>query len=142
MKDLNEAIQELENIVESKISEYPIPHKKGNSIRIGHVVVRKSKSKGYIVFNSNTNKPVATTFSIIGALAVAKATIKKSPIGTLIQYDSIIEKNYNDSQFYYHIIQGRSNELRKKAVESRLEISKNKIDRAKEVLDNFVMNNL
>lgn len=142
MKRLDEAIEELEDIVESKITEYPIPYKKGNSVRIGHVIIRKSKSHGYIVFDSKTNKSVTNTFSIVGALAVAKAVINKAPIRSIIQYDNIIEKNYNDSCFYYHIMQGNSNEVRKTAIASRLQISKNKIDRAKEVLDNFIMNDI
>jgi hypothetical protein len=142
MKDLDIAIQELEDIIDSKMNNFSLPYKKGNSVRLGHIVIRKSKNLGYIVFDTKLNKPITTTFSITGALAVAKASIKKSPIYTIMKYDNIIEKNYNDSQFYSHIIHGNASESRKKAVASRLEISKTKIDAAKNALDEFIMKDM
>lgn len=142
MKRLEDAIQELEDIVDNKLTDYPIPYKKGNSVRLGHVVVRRSKTHGFIVFDTKSNKSITTTFSIVGALAIAKASINNTSIRMFKQYDDIIEKNYNDSQFYYHIIRGTASETRKNAVASRLEISKSKIDRAKEVLDEFIMKDM
>lgn len=142
MKDLNLAIQELEDIVESNLDNVTLPYKKGNSVRLGYIVIRKSKNLGYIVFDSKSNKPITNTFSIVAALAVAKAAMKKTPIYSIMKYDSIIEKNYNDSQFYSHIINGNASKTRKNAIASRLEISNTRIDAAKSALDKFIMKDM
>jgi hypothetical protein len=142
MKDLNLAVQELEDIVQSNLDNLALPYKKGNSIRVGYIIIRKSKNFGYIVFDSKNNKCITNTFSIAAALAVAKAATKKTPIYNILKYDSIIEKNYNDSQFYSHIINGGASETRKNAIASRLEIATTRMDAAKTALDKFIMKDL
>lgn len=142
MKDLNLAVQELEDIIESNLENLTLPYKKGNSVRLGHIVIRKSKKLGYIVFDSKSNKSITNTFSISAALAVAKAATQKTPIYGIMKYDSIIEKNYNDSQFYSHIINGNASEPRKNAIASLLEISNTRVDAAKTALDKFIMKDM
>lgn len=142
MKNLESVVHELEEIINNKLSNFVIPIQRGNTIRIGNIVIRSSKQHGYVVFDTKTNKPITNTFSKTGAVAVAQAVLKNKPIGLLKKYDCIIEKNYNDTQFYYHIINGTSNQVRKQAIQSRLEISQAQMDRAKEVLDEFILKDI
>lgn len=142
MKNLESVVHELEEIINNKLSDFVIPVQKRNTIRIGNILIRSSKQHGYVVFDTKTNKPITNTFSKTAAVAVAQAVIKNKPIGMLKKYDCILEKNYNDTQFYYHIINGNSDAVRKQAVLSRLEISQAQMDRAKEVLDEFILKDI
>ena len=60
----------------------------------------------------------------------------------LKNYDDILEKNSNDVQFYTHILSGDSDESRKNAVRTRLDISKEKISHARDVLDDYVLKDM
>lgn len=142
MKNLEQALTELESIIEVKIKDYLIPETKGNSIRIDKVVIRPSKNHGFVLVDTKNNKTITTTFSKVGALAVAKAYAKSKPWKTLLHYDKVIEKNYNDSAFYKNIIDNTDNENRRQAMESLLEITTDKIDNAKRVLDGFILSDI
>lgn len=142
MKNLEQAITELESIIEVKIKDYLIPETKGNSIRIDKVVIRPSKNHGFVLVDTKNNKTITTTFSKVGALAVAKAYAKSKPWKTLLHYDKVIEKNYNDSTFYKNIIDNTDSEPRRQAMESLLEITTDKIDNAKRVLDGFILSDI
>ncbi len=142
MKNLEQAVSELENLIEFKIKDYLIPEHKGNTIRIDSILIRPSKTHGYILVDTKNNKTVTTTFSKIGAVAVAKAYAKSKPWRGLMHYDRVIEKNYNDSQFYNHIIETTENHPRRVAMEPLLEISTDKIDNAKRVLDGFILSDI
>jgi phage-related tail protein len=142
MKNLEQAITELESIIEVKIKDYLIPETKGNSIKIDKVVIRPSKNHGFVLVDTKNNKTITTTFSKVGALAVAKAYAKSKPWKTLLHYDKVIEKNYNDSTFYKNIIDNTDSEPRRQAMESLLEITTDKIDNAKRVLDGFILSDI
>lgn len=142
MRNLESVVHELEDLINNKIPDYYLPVQKGSIIRIGNIVIRTSKQYGYVVIDTKTNKPITNTFSKTGAVAVAQAVLKNKPIDQLKKYDTILEKNYNDTQFYYHIINGNSDPTRKEAVKSRLEVSRAKMDRAKEVLDEFILKDI
>ncbi len=142
MKNLEQAVSELEQLIEIKIKDYLIPEQKGNTIRIDSIIIRPSKSNGYVIVDTKNNKTVTTTFSKVGAVAVAKAYAKSKPWRNLMHYDRVIEKNYNDSQVYNHIIETTENENRRMAMESLLEISTDKIDNAKRVLDGFILSDI
>ena len=51
---------QLEEIVNKGLEELPIPYAKGNSIRIKHIIVRKSP-KGYLIYNTKDNNQVANS---------------------------------------------------------------------------------
>jgi phage-related tail protein len=142
MKNLEQAITELESIIEVKIKDYLIPETKGNSIKIDKVVIRPSKNHGFVLVDTKNNKTITTTFSKVGALAVAKAYAKSKPWKTLLHYDKVIEKNYNDSTFYKNIIDNTDSKPRRQAMESLLEITTDKIDNAKRVLDGFILSDI
>jgi hypothetical protein len=139
MKNLNQAVRDLEEIVSKNVDKFKFPEIKGNAIRIGHLLIRNSKQNGYIVVDTKINKTVETAYSKRGAIAIALANIKNKNYKEILYYDSVIEKNVNDSQFYFHTIEN-SNELSKKqAILNRFEDSKNKIDWARRALDNYIL---
>jgi hypothetical protein len=139
MKNLKQALAELEDIIETKMSDYAIPETKGRLIRIGNYAIRYSKSKGYIVFDVQTNKPITVTFSKLAAVAVAKTIPKDKNFNKIAKYDQIIQKHFNDICFYEHVIKTTDDDYKKEALETRLECSKESIDSAKLVLDNIIM---
>ena len=52
---------DLEEIVNKGLDDFPIPFVKGNSIRIKHIVIRKSP-KGYLIYNTKDNSQIARAF--------------------------------------------------------------------------------
>jgi hypothetical protein len=100
-KNLVEALEELIN---SKIENYSIPHVKGNSIRIKHLVVRRSKKAGWLIYDTKSNTQVAKMFCKTSALALAKVLADNltSNHKTVLHLDKVIEKHYNDCLFYRH----------------------------------------
>jgi hypothetical protein len=142
MKNLESVVSDLQTIIERNISKYPIPTRKNNTIRIKNLIIRESKAHGFVVIDLDTNKPITNTFSKTGAVAVAKAVIKKQSFKHIKNYDTIIEKNFNDAQFYTHILSGNSNEDRKESVRMRLALSKEKISHARDILDDYVLKDM
>ena len=53
-------LHDLEEIVNRGLEDSAIPHARGNSIRIKHVIIRKSP-KGYLIYDAKENKPVSYT---------------------------------------------------------------------------------
>ena len=139
MKNLKEALKELEDIIETKLSDYYIPEFKGKLIRVGNYAIRYSKTKGYIIFDVQSNKLVSTTFSKVAAVAIAKNAQKNKSIKMIIRYDRVMEKNFNDIQFYNHVINTTNDEDKKQALEIRLECSKDTIDSTKHILDDIIL---
>lgn len=142
MKTLKEAIKDLEYIVDSGITEFNLPVIKGGAVRIGKVIVRQSKSLGHLVVDTETNKTIATAYTKRGAIAIAKAYLKKLPYQSLQYQDRIIEKHTNDSVFYSASMQGSIDDFKKHILASRLEISTQKIEIAKQHLDRFIFDNI
>ena len=87
MKQINQALTELGSIIENNIKNYMIPHQEGKTIRISNVVIRPSKRYGYIVVDITLNKTVATTFSKIAAIAVAKSYLKSNNFQSVLNID-------------------------------------------------------
>lgn len=142
MKTLEQALEELKDLIDVKMKEYKLPYTDGRVIRIDKFLIRPSKQFGYIIVNTENNKSLATVFSKIAAIAVAKALLQKKPLKNIMHYDSIIEKNFNDTQFYCNIIESTDDDLKKDVMSSRLEISQEKIDNAKRNLDRFILEDI
>jgi len=139
MTKLDQAVRDLEEIVSNNIDKFKFPEINGNTIRIGHMLIRNSKQNGYVVVNTKLNKTVATTYSKRGAIATAIANIKNKNHKNILYYDSIIEKNVNDSQFYFYAIKNSAELSKRQAVLNRFEESKYKIDWARRALDNYIL---
>ena len=87
-------INDLEEIVNKGLEDSAIPYKKGNSIRIKHIVVRKSP-KGYLIYDAKENRQVVRTFFKSSAIAIAKNLAQgKNIIDKLKVYDDLMLKHY------------------------------------------------
>ena len=139
MKSLNQAVKDLEYIVTKNIDRYRFPEIKGNSIRISHLLIRSSKKHGFIIVDVKNNKTVETAYSKSGAIAIALACLKNQNYKTLIYYDSVIEKNTNDSEFYSYAIDKTTETSRKEALLNRFEDSTNKVYWARNALDECIL---
>ena len=114
------------------------PYQKGNSIRIGKIVVRDSK-KGFLIYDCQENKQVAITFSKTAALALAKSLSKgTNNISTVMDLDKTIQKNYMDAVFFTNTIKTSKDEFKKDVVLTRLEIAKARTAIAKSALDSII----
>lgn len=119
---MNNLAVELNKLIDSGSRKYPIPYKKGNSIRMGKIVIRAGKS-GYILFDCEINLQICTTFSKYGALAAAKKYLKGEDLSFVLMLDEKYQKHKNDAEFYKHSIKNSNNEQKKEVVESRLDLS-------------------
>lgn len=142
MTNFNKALHDLEKIVSKNIAKYQFPEINGNTIRIGQILIRPSKSHGYVLINTAQNKTVEVTYSKSGAIAVALAHSKKKNYRTIMYYDSIIEKNTNDSEFYFNSISNTDEEFRKQSLINRAEDAGHKINWAKDALDQYILKDI
>lgn len=133
-----QTIAELEEILNSGIDSSMFPYIKGNSTRIGKMVVRKSKT-GYHVYDTSVNRKVGTTFSKTAAFALAKSLNKdKHNEKKIFELDKVIQKNYIDCLFYKHIITKTRDDDKRWITRTRFEIAKNKTEVARKQLDSFI----
>jgi hypothetical protein len=131
-------IKDLEEIIESQLDAVAFPYKKGKSVRIGTMVVRETKN-GYLVYDTTNNKQVARTFCKTSAIAIAKTKAKGLDIlSKALEYDRVIEKNYNDALFYKHTIKKSSEAIVRETRRMRLEIAIDRTRWAKDHLDRFI----
>ena len=135
------SISELKALIEQGLENIPFPYVKGNSVRIGNMVVRTSKN-GNFVFDMKCKKQVAHTFSKTAAIAIAKncAHGKKYIIEDVLRIDHEIEKNYNDAVFFQHSYKKSDDGLRKEVLECRLDIATTKIDKGRSRLEDYIYN--
>jgi hypothetical protein len=131
-------LNELQHLIEDKLDPSLFPYQKGNSIRIGKIVVRDSK-KGFLIYDCQENKQVAITFSKTAALALAKSLSKgTNNISIVMDLDKTIQKNYMDALFFTNTIKTTNDEFKKDVVLTRLEIAKARTAKAKSALDSII----
>jgi len=137
----NKAAAELEKIIAEGLQDIPIPYKKGNSIRIGHMVVRKNKF-GYLVLDIKNQNQIATTQFKTSAVAMAK-TFPAEPhrINTILKIDRELTKHYNDAMFYKHTINSTDDSIKRCAAECRLDLSLEFTRKCKKELDSYIFRN-
>jgi hypothetical protein len=136
-----ELVKELENLINNKIDTSFFPYVKGKSIRIGHIIVRETKAKFFLVFDTKENKEIAKMFCKTSAVALAK-TIAKSKedadINRIKQLDHTISKNFTDALFYKHTMKVTKDEIKRDVAEMRYEIAAETLWDAKGKLDTFI----
>ncbi len=113
MIDIEVALEELKSIINRNIHDYVIPEQRGNTIRIGYIVIRYSKTAGYLIFDSKKQMQLANTYSKYAALAFAKAYMLGKDTNKIINLDKKIEKNETDVIFYEHTIENTKNDIKK-----------------------------
>lgn len=134
--EVTKALEELINNVDISL----LPYKKGNSIRIGNLIIRKSSHSGYMVYDKQTNKRINSFCSKIGAVAFAKNFNKVSQ-GDLdkIEYlDHKIQKHHNDSLFYQNTINKTNDDDKIENAEIRLEIALAESEAARDGLLRYI----
>jgi hypothetical protein len=137
---ISDLARELERIIEEGLDRSYIPYVKGNSIRIKHLVIRKSKM-GWLVYDTKINKQINRYFSKAAALAAAKCIADGNDLTKKIDYlDQKIEKNYHDSLFYRHAFKTSTTVSKKAIVLNRLEIALAATQAARCSLDTIIFN--
>ena len=131
-------LHDLEEIVNRGLEDSAIPHARGNSIRIKHIVVRKSP-KGYLIYDAKENKQVVRTYFKTTAVAIAKNLAQGIDITeTAIECDELMLKHYNDAVFYKHSIRKTDDEVKKDIREARLDIAIQESQRVRSLLDHYI----
>jgi len=131
-------LHDLEEIVNRGLEDSAIPHARGNSIRIKHIVVRKSP-KGYLIYDAKENKQVVRTYFKTTAVAIAKNLAQGIDITeTAMEFDELMLKHYNDAVFYKHSIRKTDDEVKKDIREARLDIAIQESQRVRSLLDHYI----
>jgi hypothetical protein len=131
-------LKDLQHLIEANLDASLFPYQKGNSIRIGKIVVRDSK-KGFLIYDCQENKQIAITFSKTAALALAKSLAKgHNNTNTVMDLDNTIRKNYMDALFFTNTIKTTKDDFKRDVVLTRLEIAKARTANAKSALDRII----
>lgn len=131
-------ILELESIVNKTLNDMPLPYVKGNSIRIGKVIIRYSKRNGYVLFDCKKQEKIAETYSKAAALAVANYYIKNRKINHILEMDHNYQKHDLDCYFYKNIIDNSKDEFRKDSVTFRYENSLVKAQELRQAIEDII----
>ena len=109
----DKALEQLESLLDDPYYMGKIPYKKGNSIRIGHYIIRKNKT-GYLIYDCVDNRKVDHFWSKSAALAYVKLDLDGKKLHTEIKrLDKTLEKNQIDAMFYKNTIKKATEEIRK-----------------------------
>ena len=131
-------LNDLEEIVNKGLEDSAIPHSRGNSIRIKHIVVRKSP-KGYLIYNAKENKQVVRVYFKSSAVAIAKNLAQNNDITTeIVAFDDSMLKHYNDAVFYKHAIRNTTDDAKKEIRETRLDVAIQESQRVRSLLDHYI----
>ena len=132
--------KEFEDIVTAGLNSVHIPYQKGNSIRIGSIVIRKNKH-GFLVIDLKEQKQITKTFFKTSAVALAKALTENRPgnnVEEIKKLDSMLLKHYNDAMFYNHTIKVTKDIFRREAIRSRYDLSLEHTRQIKNNLDCYI----
>jgi hypothetical protein len=131
-------LNDLEEIVNRGLEDSAIPHQRGNSIRIKHVIIRKS-SKGYLIYDAKENKQVVRTYFKTTAVAIAKNLAEGINITeTAMEFDGLMLKHYNDAIFYRNSIRNTSDVNKREIREVRLDVAIQESQRVRSLLDRYI----
>jgi hypothetical protein len=137
---MNNIYKQLETIIEHGIRNNPLPFKKGNSIRVGKIVVRQN-SNNYVVFDIENNKSIGTALTLRGALALAKSCKKYNELSMIKTLDRKYFKNYNDCIFYKSTLVNTKDSFKKSVVKDRLEIAQDEMLAMAKSLEDIIFDN-
>ena len=137
----DKALEQLESLLDDPYYMGKIPYKKGNSIRIGHYIIRKNKT-GYLVYDCVDNRKIDHFWSKSAALAYVKLDLDGKKLHTEIKkLDKTLEKNQIDAMFYRNTIKKASEEIRKSSARVRLDIAEENAYNAKYRLIGLIFDN-
>lgn len=115
--------KQLEHLINAGTKRNPLPIKQGNSIRVGKVIIRYSKNKGYILFDCESSSQIHLAESKPGALAIARLYNNGNDIVNAKMYDKDYAKHENDCVFYQHTIENTDDIFKKDLANVRLGVS-------------------
>jgi hypothetical protein len=139
MKPSNNLVKELELLINNGLKDAYLPYQKGNSIRIGHMIVRLNKKGFYLVYDSKTNSQVAKTFCKSSAIAIAKKRAQGQDVtSAVLNIDKVIQKHYNDAVFFKYTMKVTKDDLKRDVVSTRYQIAKDRTAHARGQLDKFI----
>ena len=131
-------IHDLEEIVNRGLEDSAIPVARGNSIRIKHIVVRKSP-KGYLIYDAKENRQVVRTYFKTTAVAIAKNLAQGNDITEkAMEFDDTMLKHYNDAIFYRNSIRNTTDENKREIRETRLDVAIQESQRVRSLLDRYI----
>tara|TARA_B100000780_G_C21054361_1_gene423535 strand:- start:430 stop:849 length:420 start_codon:yes stop_codon:yes gene_type:complete len=131
-------LNDLEEIVNRGLEDSAMPHARGNSIRIKHVIIRKS-SKGYLIYDAKENKQVVRVYFKSSAVAIAKNLAQDNDITEkVVVFDQMMLKHYNDAVFYKNAIKMSDDPFKIEIRETRLDVSIRESRRVRSLLDRFI----
>lgn len=142
MKTLEQALTELQEIVDKKTSEVVAPFQKGDKVRVGHYMMRPSKRHGHVIIDTRKNTTIDVVFSKIAGIALSYAYLNNQPINKIKKQDDIIEKFSNDCCFYDAVINNTSDMERKLHLEIRRNDAQHRIDEAFASLDRLILSQI
>ena len=131
-------LNDLEEIVNRGLEDSAIPHARGNSIRIKHIIIRKSP-KGYLIYDAKENKQVVRTYFKTTAVAIAKNLAQGKDITvTAMEFDNLMLKHYNDALFYRNSIRNTNDADKREIREVRLDVAIQESLRVRSLLDRYI----
>jgi hypothetical protein len=131
-------LNDLEEIVNRGLEDSAMPHQRGNSIRIKHVIIRKSP-KGYLIYDAKENKQVVRVYFKSSAVAIAKNLAQDNDItDEVVVVDQMMLKHYNDAVFYKNAIKMSDDPFKIEIRETRLDVSIRESQRVRSLLDRFI----
>ena len=131
-------LNDLEEIVNRGLEDSAIPYARGNSIRIKHVVIRKSP-KGYLIYDAKENRQVTRTYFKTTAVAIAKNLAHGKDITEkAIEFDQMMLKHYNDAVFYKNSIRKSKDSFKREITETRLDVAIQESRRVRNLLDQYI----
>ena len=136
---INKALlAEFEQLLLENLEKANFPCVRGNSIRIGAMIVRSNK-RGHLVYNTNGNVQVASMFSKAAAVALARTMADgKDHLKKIREIDDDIAKYYSEAIFYKHNLDRTTDEFRRCVLETRYDIAKAHTSEAKYRLDSYI----
>lgn len=137
----NNLIDSLEELINTKVEDLAIPHVKGNSIRIKHIIVRYSKKAGWLIYDTITNTQLARMFCKTSAIALAKvlAEQKSRRQKEVYELDNLIQKHYNDCLFYKHTMVVSKDTTKYNVAMTRYDISIRIAKKAQKDLEQIIL---
>jgi hypothetical protein len=135
------AYKQLQSIIDNGIKNNPLPYRKGNSIRIGKIVIRESSTQGYIIFDSELSQKVAIAGSLRGAIAVAKKYMQNQDYQQAKFLDMRYVKYLNDSVFYKETVAKSKDPVRKFIAQDRLDIAEDEMLATSKSLEDIIFDN-
>src|SRR6056300_1034040 len=128
-------LKELEDIVNRGLADSYFPVLSKNTVRIKHMMVRKSKN-GYIVIDAKEGEQVAFTEFKSTALAIAKSKAKGvNNTEKLMILEQKMAKHYHDALFYENTINKTTDSFVKETRRTRLDIAQSEAERVRQQIE-------